>query len=339
MQAFRRVSSSKIVSDTSSEQFTVAQNHFENIVQVSRSLRSVTYTPKLITRQASSGTSDDRYQSILYSIKDRVAYITLNRPHALNAITPHVPKELLDAVAQANADDDVRVIVVSGNGKAFCAGYDLKLFAESERGSVGGSQKMPWDPYEDYRFMHACTEAFMSLWRSLKPTICKVHGYAVAGGSDIALCCDLIVMAEDAKIGYPPSRVWGCPTTAMWTYRVGAERAKRILFTGELIDGKEAARIGLVGEAVPATELDTAVSRLVEKIKTVPTNQLFFQKQVINQVVEHMGLSSAQRLATLLDGMSRHSPEGVAFQKRTQEVGFKQAVHERDTGIIDWSKL
>jgi enoyl-CoA hydratase len=180
----------------------------------------------------------------------------------------------------------------------------------------------------------------MSLWRSDKPTVVKIHGVAVGGGSDMALCCDLTFMAEDARIGYPPSRVWGCPTTAMWAYRVGAERAKRIHFSGELVRGTDAAAMGLVGEAIPAAELDAVVDKTIARIVTVPTNQLFFHKQVVNQAIEQMGLFNTQRLATIFDGMSRHSPEGIAFQQRTMEVGFKQAVKERDSGEeTEWSNM
>jgi enoyl-CoA hydratase len=172
----------------------------------------------------------------------------------------------------------------------------------------------------------------MSLWRSLKPVVCKVHGYAVAGGSDIALCSDLVIMAEDAQIGYPPARVWGCPTTAMWVFRVGAERAKRLLLTGDLISGAEAMRIGLVSEAVPAAELDKAVERLASRMAGIPKNQLMMQKLMVNQAYENMGLATTQMLATLFDGITRHTPEGVAFKARAEEVGFKQAVLERDGG-------
>ncbi|CAH1791607.1 unnamed protein product [Owenia fusiformis] len=199
---------------------------------------------------------------------------------------------------------------------------------------------MPWDPYLDYRFMSRATECYMSLWKSLKPVICKIDGVAIGGGSDMALCCDITVMAEDAVIGYPPSRIWGCPTTAMWVYRVGMEKAKRILFTGELIRGSEAAKMGLIGEAVPAEKLESAVDKLTSSMVTVPSNQLFFQKQVINQAIEQMGLFQTQRLATIFDGMARHTPEGVLFQKRCQEVGFKKAVRERDSGAETvWSSL
>jgi enoyl-CoA hydratase len=181
------------------------------------------------------------------------------------------------------------------------------------------------------------TQLFMSIWRSYKPVICKVHGYAVAGGSDIALCSDLIVMAEDARIGYMPVRVWGCPTTAMWVYRLGPERAKRMMFTGDKIDGCEAERIGLIYKAVPTAELDAEVDTLAERISTVPINQLMMQKLVVNQAIEAMGLSQTQMFATIFDGITRHSPEGIHFKQRAEQVGWKQAVRERDDGTFDWT--
>ena len=174
--------------------------------------------------------------------------------------------------------------------------------------------------------------AVMSLWRSHKPTIAKVHGYAAAGGSDIALCCDLIVMADDARIGYMPARVWGCPTTAMWVYRVGPQRAKRLLFTGDLIDGRTAADWGLALQAVPAGELDAAVAALAERIAGVPNNQLMMMKLMINQAVDSMGLEQTQMFATLFDGITRHSPEGSWFRRYAEEHGFHAAVEWRDSG-------
>ena len=268
---------------------------------------------------------------VLYESGDRIARITLNRPDRLNAINDEMPHELRSAVGRANDDDGVHVIVLSGAGRAFCSGYDLKLYAERP-GPNPGSQEMPWDPMIDYRSMSENTACFMSLWRSSKPVICKVHGFAVAGGSDIALCADLVVMAEDAQIGYPPARVWGCPTTAMWVYRVGAERAKRLLLSGDLISGREAARIGLVSEAVAAERLDEVVEQLALRIAAVPKNQLMMQKMMINQAYENMGLATTQMIATLFDGIARHTPEGVAFKARAEEVGFKRAVQERDSG-------
>jgi enoyl-CoA hydratase len=269
--------------------------------------------------------------TVLYAKDNRIARITLNRPEKLNAINDTMPRELREAVAAANADDEVHVIVLAGAGRAFCAGYDLELYAERPR-PVPYSQSLPWDPMVDYAGMSENTACFMSLWRSFKPVICKVHGYAVAGGSDIALCADLVIMAEDARIGYPPARVWGCPTTAMWVYRLGAERAKRMLLTGDLITGAEAARMGLVSEAVPASELDATVERWAQRMAGVPRNQLMMQKLMINQAYENMGLATTQMLATLFDGITRHSPEGFAFKARCEQVGFKEAVKERDSG-------
>jgi enoyl-CoA hydratase len=268
---------------------------------------------------------------VLYTRDGRIARLTLNRPEKLNAIDDAMPRALRAAVEEAGRDDGVHVIVLGGAGRAFCAGYDLERYAE-QPGPQPWSQAMPWDPMLDYRGMSENTACFMSLWRSPKPVICKVHGYAVAGGSDIALCSDVVIMAADARIGYPPARVWGCPTPAMWVYRVGAERAKRLLFTGDLITGSEAARIGLVSEAVPPADLDAAVERLAARMAGVPRNQLMMQKLVINQAYDNMGLATTQLIATVFDGITRHTPEGVAFKTRCEQVGFKQAVRERDSG-------
>jgi len=275
--------------------------------------------------------SDEGYETLLYERRDRVAIVTLNRPERLNAISSRMPEEIRAAVECSNRDDLVHAILLKGAGRAFCAGYDLKAYAEHPRG-VSGSQDMPWDPFIDYQWMDHYTQCFASLWRSYKPTIAQIHGYAVAGGSDIALSCDLVMMAEDAKIGYPPARVWGCPTTMMWVYRVGAPRAKRLLFTGDLIDGREAERIGLITKAVPEAELDGEVGRLLDRIVGVPKNQLWMQKTAINAAFDNMGLRTTQTLATVFDGLTRHSPEGMWFKARAEETGFHQAVKERDSG-------
>ncbi|MFM2421987.1 MAG: hypothetical protein RL291_517, partial [Pseudomonadota bacterium] len=244
---------------------------------------------------------------VLYEKDGRIGRITLNRPDVLNAIDDEVPVELADCVARANADPGVHVIILSGAGRAFCAGYDLTYYAEAN-GTNNVTQDMPWDPMKDYAFMMRNTELFMSLWRSYRPVITKVHGFAVAGGSDIALCSDMIVMADDAEMGYMPVRVWGCPTTAMWVYRLGPERAKRMLFTGDKIKGPEAEKLGLVLKSVPPADLDGEVERLAERMATVPVNQLMMQKLVINQAIEAMGLKTTQMIATVFDGITRHSP-------------------------------
>jgi enoyl-CoA hydratase len=275
--------------------------------------------------------ADAAYRTLLYEAADRVATITLNRPEHYNAIALGMPGEIRAAVERAEADPDVHVIIVRGAGKGFCGGYDLRRYAE-RAGPSAGSQDMPWDPTLDFAGMWRNTQDFMSLWRASKPTVARVHGAAVAGGSDIALCCDFLIMADDARIGYPPARVWGVPTPAMWVYRLGPQMAKRLMMSGDLISGEEAARIGLALEAVPAAGLDAAVERLVGRLKGVPRNQLMMTKLVVNQAYENMGLASTQTLATLFDGVARHTPEGLWFRERAQDVGFKQAVAERDSG-------
>lgn len=272
-----------------------------------------------------------KLRTLKYAVSGRIARITLNRPARLNAIDDRMPREIRRAVEAANDDDRVHVIVLAGAGKAFCAGYDLKQFAEGD-GTNRWTQKMPWDPMKDYKGMKANTDDFFSIWRSYKPVICKVHGYAVAGGSDIALCADIVIMAEDAKIGYMPARVWGCPTTAMWVYRLGAEKAKRMLLTGDTIDGRTAKQWGLVYDAVPAAKLDAAVEALAKRMAGVPKNQLMMQKLMINQAYENMGLAGTQMIATLFDGITRHSPEGTWFKAYAERHGFHEAVAWRDSG-------
>ena len=273
---------------------------------------------------------------VLYEKDGRIGRIILNRPERLNAINDELPSALEEAVKRADSDRNVHVMVLSGAGKAFCAGYDLAEYAQDPNNPL--TQEMPWDPLQDYRFMWANTQHFMAVWRAMKPVICKVHGHAVAGGSDIALCCDLVYMAEDAQIGYMPARVWGCPTTAMWVYRLGPEKAKRMMFTGDKITGREAQNMGLILKAVPQEELDIEVERMASRMASVPINQLAMQKMVINQAIEASGLMNTQRLATIFDGITRHSPEGMNFKRRSEEHGWKKTVQERDEGSWDWTR-
>jgi enoyl-CoA hydratase len=275
--------------------------------------------------------SEPTFSTLRYETRDRKAYVTLNRPERLNAIDDDMPGDIRRAVELANDDRGVHVIVLRGEGRSFCAGYDLKLYAEAG-GSNRWAQAEVWDPIADYREMKRNTDDFFSLWRSLKPTICQVQGHAVAGGSDIALSCDVVVMADDARIGYMPARVWGCPTTAMWVYRLGAEKAKRMLLTGDTIDGRTAAQWGLVLEAVPPGGLAARVEELADRMAGVPINQLIMQKLMINQAYDNMGLHGTQILATLFDGITRHSPEGRWFKSFSETRGFHEAVAYRDSG-------
>ncbi|RKJ97323.1 crotonase/enoyl-CoA hydratase family protein [Alicycliphilus denitrificans] len=262
----------------------------------------------------------------------RIARLVLNRPERLNAINDQTPREIRQAVEWAQDNPAIHVIVVEGAGKGFCGGYDLAETAAQEIEHPCQQEKYPWDPMEDYACMKRNTEDFMSLWRCSKPTIAKVHGAAVAGGSDIALCCDLLVMASDARIGYMPTRVWGCPTTAMWTHRLGPLRAKQLMFTGDVISGAQAAEWGLASFAVDAAELEAATLQLATRIAGVPRGHLAMHKLVVNQAMLHMGLEQGQMLATVFDGITRHNPEGLWFRRYAQAEGFKAAVQWRDSG-------
>lgn len=262
----------------------------------------------------------------------RIARLLLNRPERLNAISDEMPREIRAAVEWANTEDEVHVIVIEGAGKGFCGGYDLAGYAEQHIEHPCQQEKSPWDPMVDYAYMKRNTEDFMTLWKSAKPTIAKVHGAAAAGGSDIALCCDLLVMAEDARIGYMPTRVWGCPTTAMWTFRLGPMRAKQMVFTGDLIDGRKAAEWGLATLAAPPQELEAATMKLAHRIAGVPRSQVAMHKMVVNQVMLNMGVEQTQMMATLFDGITRHNPEGLWFRRHAQEHGFKAAIEWRDSG-------
>ncbi|MBU3711841.1 MAG: crotonase/enoyl-CoA hydratase family protein [Limnohabitans sp.] len=262
----------------------------------------------------------------------RIARLLLNRPERLNAISMAMPREIRAAVDWAVANPDIHVIVVEGAGKGFCGGYDLAESAEAMIDHPCQQEKTPWDPMVDYAFMKQNTEDFMSLWRCPKPTIAKVHGHAVAGGSDIALCCDLLVMAEDARIGYMPTRVWGCPSTAMWTFRLGPLRAKQLMFTGDTLSGREAADWGLANQAVPLAQLEAETLALAERIAGVPSSHLAMHKMVVNQVMLNMGLEQTQMMANVFDGITRHNPEGLWFRRYAQQQGFKAAVEWRDSG-------
>jgi enoyl-CoA hydratase len=272
--------------------------------------------------------------TVTYEAQAGVATLTLNRPERLNAITPELIADLREGLERAWADDEIRALRLRGAGRAFCAGYDIGWGAESMEAAEGGR---PWDPIADYRNMSRFVDAYMALWRSPKPVIAQVHGYCVGGGTDFALCSDLIVCARDCRIGYPPARVWGSPTTAMWMYRVGLERSKRLLLTGDPLDGEQAVAWGLASEAVDAAELDEAALSLARRVAQLPSNQLQMMKLLINQAFEQMGLGVTQLIGTLLDGAARHTPEGVDFSRRALE-DVRGAVRARDAPFGDYGE-
>ncbi|WP_370306260.1 crotonase/enoyl-CoA hydratase family protein [Sinimarinibacterium flocculans] len=296
----------------------------------------------------------DTLNTMTYAVTGRIARITLNRPARGNGITLDLPRELAACVERANLDPAVHVIALAGNGSGFCGGYDLvdsaeKLqIGEDDAARPVGSPLDPrvqmrnhapgetWDPVVDYAMMSRNVKGFMSLFHSDKPVVCKVHGFCVAGGTDMALCSDLLVIADDAKIGYPPARVWGSPTTSIWFHRIGLEKSKRLLFTGDCLSGKEAQAWGLAIESAPPDQLDARFEALLERIARMPINQLVMMKLLLNQSVMQQGLHTTQILGTVFDGITRHTKEGHAFQQRAAEAGFKQAVRERDEPFGDY---
>jgi enoyl-CoA hydratase len=295
-----------------------------------------------------------RLETLTYESSDRVARITLNRPERGNGIVPRMPAEIAACVERANLDPDVHAIALAGNGSGFCGGYDLVASAEGDMTGLEGVEAPPgspvdpatiganhmpnsnWDPVTDFQFMWRNVRGFMSLFHSEKPVLCKVHGYCVAGGTDMALCSDLLVIAAEAKIGYPPARVWGSPTTALWAARVGPMRAKRLLLTGDSLTGAQAGEWGLATEAPPAAELDERFEALLERVARQPINQLVMMKMLVNQSLYAQGLHQTQLLGTFFDGIARHTEEGHAFVRRAAESGFKEAVRERDEPFGDF---
>jgi enoyl-CoA hydratase len=293
---------------------------------------------------------------VLYEAGDGVARITLNRPERGNGITRDLIVELTRCVERADLDPEVHVLLLSGAGRGFCGGYDLVESAEGTGAQAqteapgGGPEGSPldqlviaanhdpsrtWDPMVDYAMMSRNVRGFMTLFACGKPVVCRVHGFCVAGGTDMALCSDLLVIAEDAKIGYPPARAWGSPTTALWAHRIGAQRAKRLLFTGDSLSGREAVEWGLAIEAPPAGQLEERTEILVRRIAGMPVNQLMMMKLLVNQTLLAQGLHATQVLGTVFDGITRHTAEGYAFQRRAAEAGFRQAVRERDEPFGD----
>jgi enoyl-CoA hydratase len=264
-----------------------------------------------------------------------VRSIVLCRPDEYNTITPELRDELAAAVDEADADHDVRVILLRADGPEFCAGYGLDWSTQAQAGEETGHERA-WDSIADYQMMSRFVATYMKLWYASKPTIAAVQGWCIAGGTDMVLCADVIVAGEGAVFGYPPSRVWGTPTTAMWVYRMGLERAKRYLLTGDEIPAPEAARVGLILETVPDDELREHALGLARRMARLPLNQLQMLKLLCNQTAESMGLASSQTLGTLFDGIARHTQEGLDFVARSQEVGFRQAVRERDDPFGDY---
>ena len=279
-------------------------------------------------------------QTLRTEVEDGVFVITLTRGDEYNTITPTLRDELAAAIDEGDDRREAHVILLRAEGPAFCAGYGLDWStaaqaAEKKAAETGGGGRV-WDSVADMRMMGRFVDTYMKLWYAAKPTIAAVQGWCIGGGTDMVLCADMIIAGEGATFGYPPSRVWGTPTTAMWVYRMGLEKAKRYLLTGDEIPAPEAARIGLIQECVSDADLDAHARRFAARMAMVPTNQLVMLKLLCNQTAENMGLASSRQLGTLFDGIARHTQDGLNFVEQANQVGFRQAVRERDDPFQDY---
>ncbi len=280
------------------------------------------------------------FETVLYAVADAVATITLNRPEALNTIVPPLPEEVEAAVELAVADVAVKVIVVRGAGRAFCAGYDFGggFHHWDEHFGTGGE----WDPGKDFVFATAPalapTQKLMSVWRAPKPVIAQVHGWCLGGGSDFALCADLVIASEDARIGTPYSRMWGAYLSGMWLYRLGLTKAKEYALTGKPLSGVEAAEVELINRAVPFERLEDEVAQAARELASIPASQLAAMKLVVNHAYENMGLASTQTLGPILDGLMRNTPDARRFIELAEREGVSAAVAERDALFGDYSQ-
>ena len=281
----------------------------------------------------------DAFETLDYRTAGPVARITLNRPERLNTIVPPLPDEVQAAVSLAVKDPEVKVIVLRGAGRAFCAGYDVsdgfKHWPDLETDGR-------WDPGKDFVTATAPdlspTQKLLSIWRSPKPVIAQVHGWCVGGGSDFALGADLVVASEDAIIGTPYSRMWGCYLSGMWLHRLGLTKAKEHALTCRPLTGRQAADCELINRAVPLAELEETLQELADDLCRIPLSQLAAMKLVVNQAYEARGLHQTQTLGSILDGLMRNTPDALAFIETAEREGVGAVVAERDGRWGDYSQ-
>eukprot|EP00127_Corallochytrium_limacisporum_P006916 Clim_evm2s238 gene=Clim_evmTU2s238 len=280
------------------------------------------------------------YETIVLEKHGSIATITLNRPEQMNTIVPPMPWEISDAVKDCTFDQNVKVIILRGAGRAFCAGYNFGGgFHHWDQYMTTNGR---WDPGKDFAMATtksmAPTQQLWSIWETSKPVIAQIHGYCVGGGSDFALGADLIVASDDARIGTPYARMWGAYLSGMWIYRLGLAKAKWHGLTGIPLSGKEAAECGLINQSVPFDKLEQTVWALANQLCNIPTSQLAAQKLVINHAYENMGISSTQTLGPILDGLMRNTPDALDWINKANAQGVKAAVTERDGPWEDYSQ-
>lgn len=275
---------------------------------------------------------------IKYAVAGPIATITLDRPEQANALRLEMIDQFDAALRAAHRDSEVKVIILEGSGDNFSAGFDFSGgLAHFDLEGAGAP-----DPGKDMQMVTDALQSyipkFMGLYRGSKPSIAKVHGYCLGGASELALCADLVIASEDARIGTPYSRVWGCHLTGMWVYRLGLAKAKYYALTGEWISGKDAAAIELINFAYPLEQLDAEVQGLAERLASIPASQLAAMKLIVNQAYDNMGLQSTQTLGPILDGVMRYTAEGQGFIDQALQGGVGAAVAARDAPFGDYSQ-
>ncbi len=268
---------------------------------------------------------------IIFEVRDRVAYVTLNRPEKRNAMNQQLSQEVYDALREADDLKSVHCVVLQGAGKDFSAGMDLASIASAlEEDDTSAYRGRPGTFDDEYWHLRLAADRRVEAFKMAKPVIAKIHGNCLAGATDIALQCDILIAATDARIGFPATRAIGSPPTHMWLYYVGPQWAKRLLFTGDVIRGSEAAEIGLVMKAVPPEQLDAEVDALAQRIALVAPDLLAAHKRVVNLGLELMGALTLQRLAAENDARAHLSAGYREFFANVSEHGVREAVRLRD---------
>ena len=278
------------------------------------------------------------YEEIIYERDGGKARIILNRPEKMNALTRSLQMELNRALWEADNDTDVHVVILKGAGRTFSAGYDLT--------GAGSGQPPADDKYtavyrgrvkidDDIWRLEEGQRQRMAIFDMHKPVIAQIHGYCLAGGTDTALLCDMVIAAEDAVIGFPPTRSMGSPVAHMWTYLCGPQWAKRLLLTGDSVSGADAAKIGLIMQAVPGEQLEEAVESLADRLCMIDPDLLSANKRICNIALELMGARTLQRMAAEMDGRAHQAEAVREWGRISREQGLKAALEFRDSKFGD----
>ncbi|MBC81234.1 MAG: enoyl-CoA hydratase [Gammaproteobacteria bacterium] len=279
------------------------------------------------------------FENIRYEVEKGRARITLNRPEKLNALSKDLLIELNEALWEADDNTAVHCVILKGEGRAFSAGYDLggtpqtQGFSRvrSEENTYRSSRSVDDDAWQ----MERAQQNRMAIFDMHKPVIAQLHGYCLAGGTDVALLCDMIICADNTRIGFPPARDLGALPNNMWLYNVGPQWAKRMMLTGDSITGAEAQQIGLVMKAVPPEHLENEVEQLADRLALIDPDLLSANKRIINQGLELMGARTLQRMAVENDVRGHNTAAALGWAERVAEIGLKGALQQRDDKFGD----